>query len=639
MTTDDRSLLFDTIELYRGETVAEDYWFEVLADGAAWGDPQQIEVIVASLLRDGALTETESNGNRTAQFQIKVCATDPVGLSQGVEALHRATRKRTTLRWQDGDYPATVLDVETSALREPGGFDDLAYNRNETVYVLSLTCLPFARGEFLQTTEATAVPSVGDVVNDADATTGWSATAPGGVSLDTVTFYEGTGSVAVTPYTGPATGGGADVYTYETTLTQAIDVDAGGYLSFVVRHDGTAVSYFTASNDPYTGEPRQGQIVSEVREFTITSTEAGEEWYRYDDPGYFTYEHRMQDFIIQALPGGWKRYTLRLAEGRTISSLKWKGFEVVPTGAASPTTRFDQVAVAESATLGSQVLKTISVGGSARTTGSLHIASPSDAVGLGQVVAFTIAADRVRSGFRPDLRQWDDGTASTTIDADATNGSYYDSIGTSEDYLTVAPSLLVPAEMFNSTAHTMVARIKDSGTGDVTVGVRAQLVVDGVEVGEPLTVERTYETWGTGLYRMIPLGSLYLPPLPIAGATSDAIVRFRLRGSTDPEWDELYAFPVDGDLSIIDCGAGTAGPAISSHLWIDSPSQTQPQGGYWRGETGDRVNAVSAWSAANVPGTHSFDPGDVLVFAASTGTLGPTVNLSNYERFLFHATR
>lgn len=638
MTTTDKSLLFDeTLELCGGEAADGSYWFEVLAEGASWGDPEPVERVVDSLLRDGVLVEKESDGNRVERFQIKVCSTDPVGLSEGVAALHRATGKRTTLRWQDGDYPATVVEVETSRLLEPGGFDDLRYNRNEVVYVLSLTCLPGHRGESQQSTAATAVPSVGDVINNCESTTAftWEPTpfqSSGAVltpvtpfAIDSSRFVEGAGSLAVQPNYGTDIGYGPGVnggskYEYGWYVDLDESPAAGSYLSFA----------FYASNYNADSDARSGLV-----RFWVTTDENGE-------VEYDVFSSGDSDVIVQAIEGGFVQYTVRLDDPVHLTRLRWYARQDDPTALGSepyPSVLLDRIALAESATLGSQVLKTIAVGGSARTTGSLHIASPTDAVGLGQVVAYTVARDRVPTGFRPDLRQWDDGTGGTTPDADATNGSYYSVLGTSSTYSDPSPALLAPASLFNSTAHTMVARLTSpaaEGT-DLHLGVQAQLIIDGDEVGEPLTVQRDWDDTGAAGYEMVPLGTLYLPPLPIAAATSEALVRFRFRGNV--YLDELYAFPVDGDLSIIDCGAGTSGPSVSSHLWIDSPSQTQPQGGYWRGPTGDRVNAISAWAAANVPGTHSFEPGDVLAFVASTGTLGPTVDLANYERFLFHATR
>src|SRR3546814_2606272 len=122
------SLVLDgDLELIGGEDEDGAFWFETLAQGASFGDPAPVEVAIASLLRDGSLVERTSDGNRAVTFQIKIKSTDPAGVAQGRARLDRLLGKRTTLVWRDGDYPATVFDVETSSAVRPSGFDDLEY--------------------------------------------------------------------------------------------------------------------------------------------------------------------------------------------------------------------------------------------------------------------------------------------------------------------------------------------------------------------------------------------------------------------------------------------------------------------------------------------------------------------------------
>src|SRR3546814_6671757 len=170
------SLVLDgDLELRGGEDEDGAFWVETLAHGASFGDPAPVEVAIASLLGDGSLVERTSDGNRAVTFQIKIKATDPAGVAQGRARLYRLLGKRTTLVWRDGDYPATVFDVETSSAVRPSGFDDLEYLRNEETVALRFECLPYARSLEPIVDAADTPPSDGGtLLYNCESTTGWS---------------------------------------------------------------------------------------------------------------------------------------------------------------------------------------------------------------------------------------------------------------------------------------------------------------------------------------------------------------------------------------------------------------------------------------------------------------------------------
>ena len=244
----DQSLLFDdSLELCDPDGAASggSYWFEALAEGASFGDPQPVDVAILSLLRDGAITETQSNGNREQTFLIRVKATDNAALAEGVAALHLATGKRTTLVWTPpDDYgPATVFRVETSSLSSPE-FDDLALLRNEMTLLLRLTCLPFAFSVDKITDDAGTPPSSGGtLLYNFESTTGWAATnsrLTGVYVVDSTIFTEGAGSIkSRTQSYDNWTDGESHSLGQDTVSGLALSTDTGGYLSVCVRPQWT----------------------------------------------------------------------------------------------------------------------------------------------------------------------------------------------------------------------------------------------------------------------------------------------------------------------------------------------------------------------------------------------------------------
>lgn len=237
------SLLFDdSIELCDkdGRLSGGSYWFETLAEGASFGDPQPVEVGIASLMRDGAIVEKTGDNNRESFWMVRVCATDQGALDEGVAVLHRATGKRTTLVFTppDGYGEARVWDVETSNLLEPNGFDDLAYTRrNQMVFRLRLVCQPFRRSTTLTIDDAGTPPSSGGtLLYNCESTTGWASV--GGfpdITVDTVVFTEGAGSIKARAQTQTVDASASIARSSDSVSGLSLSTGTGGYFSVAVR--------------------------------------------------------------------------------------------------------------------------------------------------------------------------------------------------------------------------------------------------------------------------------------------------------------------------------------------------------------------------------------------------------------------
>ena len=608
------SLLFDdTLELCGSATLADDagFWFEAQAANLSFGEPQPVEVAIDSLLRDGAITATQSNGNREANFVVTVKATDQLALAQGVAALHSAINKRTTLVWTppDGYAPPTVFDVETSSLHNPGDFDDLAFKRNEMAVRLRLVCLPFARSATKVVDDAGTPPSSGTVVYNCESATGWAALflpptySPAEYVVDTTIYAEGSGSIrsraqSVRNDAGTTSEPMGQSSAWDKVSGLAIDTGAGGYFGVAVRFEWTMTNLH----------------------FYMTTDVGG------------------RTEITSAMPtkrdaNGFVHYVWLVDGGQTITDLEFLWLQLGPTmnDATIHHAWYDDFEIMDAATTEHQIVKQHDVQGSARTIGSLRIAAPAESVALGKVLAITVPTVEIPAGFQPDGRRWvTQGT--TTTDATALHGSYY-SPGAAYSSAAGMPVFDVPVGMLTAGPYTMVAMVKASGTS-VTAGVQAQLLVGGTLTGPTSTAEVTLPNVPTG-WQFVVLGTCYLPPLPVQNAATSTKVRLLFKGAPLADVYMIPAWQVGGksvaDFSIVDCGSGTVGPGLaSSSLWIDSPSTAQPQGGWWRGPTADRLNAQSAWPDAKKPGVHIFPPGSLTNFVVSTGAAGPTSTLEYY---------
>lgn len=609
-----------------GDLDLTDYPFAV-EFGAQYGSPENVTEVLNSLLADGELLSSTRTSNREMTLTVIVEGSDMLALAEAEATLVReASKPANTLTIDPGDGfgVPTVFDT----FRVGINFD--RNDRHEGALVrrfeLTIPALPYGRSESLTTEVAEGIPSIGTAVNNCESTAGWSSPvatytpAPAAmVAVSGTDYVEGAGSIAVEPHRVTEIAGGSPrTYLNEATLAQSIAIPSGGYVSFAMKLDKPLTDYGT-SGATYL----ESLTITRGSTPTTYSIEGTEGW---------TGPRSFGIFSRQALADGWVRWTWRESSATTITAISWKAVQsesqAVPRG--YPKLRVDQIAVAETATLGNQVLKTLEVGGSARTTGAIHVAAPSDEIALGRVLAYTVPQRKVAVGFRPDLRQWVlPGAQTTTIDGvDALSGitSNYDAAG--------SPVFEVPASLFTSGAYTVAARTRTGGS-TINFTVEATLMIDGESVG--VEEVRASGSSPAATWEMRIVGTMYLPPVAIAGADGDAKVRFRVKGNVT--LDEIYVLPVVGDLTIVDCGEGPVGSGASSHLWIDSPSPEQPQGGYWRSASPSRLNALSAWSTTTVPGVHSFDPGPMLAFIACTGAQGPTVSFDHYERWLAHAAR
>lgn len=626
-------LMADALELCdtNGQASGEKYWFETHSAGASYGEPQPIEVAINSLLRDGALTETQSVGNREVTLIVCVQATNGLALAEGIAALHRTTGTRTTLVWTSDDEfaPPTVFLVETSSLHNPGDHDDFGWLNHRQLYRLRLVCLPYTRsvGEIVDEASSPPGAGAGTVFYTADSTTGWDTFGGGSqaaklFAVDSTIKVSGTGAVRsrVTDFdpgsisgTENGTGGfyRANGGFARDEVSVSLDTDTGGYASIAVRFD----PFFDASKL--------------VRIWQSTA------------PGKWTEVDGWAAIKVEA--NGYVHYRWAVDADLAISALRFEseiGTVGQHYGLAAPDVWYDDFRIATTATTDQSIVKQLFVEGSAPTPGSLHIGSGSDDVALGPVLLITMPAAAMPAGFNPEARPWvTQGTL--TADATALHDSYFTPDPVAYSTSAGRPIFNPPARMLTAGPYTLVSLVKSDGD-DLTVGVQAQLDVDGTLTGPTSQAEVNIPAGPAG-WLFVPVGTVYLPPVPVEGADETTTVRLLCKGAPVANIYMVPAWQVRGrpvaDFSIIDCGSGAASAAgSSSHLWIDPPSPRQTQGGWWRGPTPDRLNSRAAWSDVRKPGAHQFPAGDLSAFLIA-GAQAPTLALRYYPAWWGPAAR
>lgn len=609
----DMRLVFDgDIDFTSGLFEDDGYKLEVV-EGTQFGNAVPVEVVLSSLLKDGTIVATSGYDNREATVLVRIVGQDSQALALGHKRLALATGKRSTLAYTppDGFGPTTVFKVLTSSLARPE-FDDLAELRNTRTYELRLVCEPFARSVDLVTDDAGTPPSGGGtLLYGCESTDGWerigfSYLTPEYV-VDSTVFSEGTGSIRSlatfhqTGYYSYSDGWNVASSSHDGVSGLSLSTDTGGYLSLRTRFEWIQMALA----------------------IYVTTAEGGRE--RVTAP-----------LSVQLDAAGFTHYVWPVEGGLTITGfdIQWgqRGPSLVDNKGHFWT---DALELLPAATTDHQIVKRLEVEGSARTTGALHVAAPTDVVALGHVLAITAPTSELPAGFLPDARRWvTQGT--TTADTSTHEDSYFTPAATySSD--TGKPIFDVPAGMLTAGPYTMVALVK-AETSTLTTGVQAQLLVDGTLVG-PTSAAEVSPTGLTTGWQFVTVGTVNLPPLPVQGADETVKVRLLFKGAKIANVYMIPAWNVGGravaDFTIVNCGSGTVSAAgASSHLWIDTPDTTQTRGGYWRGPVDSRITARSAWPDLRKPGTHTLAPGGLTAWLVSTGAQGPRLTLEYYPAWL-----
>lgn len=591
-------LLFGSLDLTAGGTGG--YKFSVLADDADFGSPVPVETAIQSLLQDGSLTSTTSYDNRTTTFVVKITAIDGGALAAGERALALETGKRNSLVWYPpgGFVQPTRFQVVTSSLTYE--FDDMSEIQLERVYRLKCEALPFGQSLNSVTTSASGL-SAATTLDTCDAVGGWSIVSGGNaadITADATIKYEGSASVKCGHFADAAVSSGFYTYYYSTTNQDTVtptvpySTGAGSYMSVWVQLDSTY-------------SPSGVDVVGGLKTVAMTSTGAGTQTF--------------SPVAVETATGGWVRYAWPVNPGLTVTKVV---FTTVQYWASAIVGRkyvhYDLIGLSATGAA-KRLVHSLDIRGSARTPGSLIVQAPGTA--LGEVFACSFPEDAQPLGFAPDCRRYYTGS-STVADTAAINGTA----------ITGSASFDVPLTTFNPGTFQVIVRANHT-TANPVLTVTAQLYIGGVAVGSVMSVDGTpiIASGGTSEYAFMSIGFIGLPQQSIQAPGSTAVVRLTVpfqNGMT--RIDDVYIAPVDAAVSVIDCGTGAvSATGASSYLWIDAPSIDQPGGGWWRGVSADRTNAVSAIPTARALGRHLMTPPRMRAFVTS-----PAAGLSLYVDYV-----
>lgn len=563
-----------------------------------FGDPR------ASLLFDGELLGDSRATNREAVLPVTIEAPDMDTLAQAEAALVReAARTRNTLTADPGDGfgAVTVFDSFRAAVR-PVRSDDLE-KQFLRQYEVSVPCLPYARSATKTQVAVTPTPA-GVVVDSIDSDTGWSSKqAPSllaeDITVDTGAYYvQGTGSVKVGAVRLTTKDSASVTYTlaenFDTVTGLSVATSTGGVLSILMRFDWPIVpdpSYFLPGSGLVGLKYRAGGVLTEVEEFYASQVVAG----------------------TGPSGGRFVRYSWVVPAGLTITELQLSSRQFIVGGnQARPYVRYDAITLATGTSTAKSLLGTVRVQGSVRTPGAVVVEGSTS---LGEVLVMTLPEESQPTGFDPLVRKYLTAGA-TSADAAAINGTKFAVSGAVID---------APLSQLTPGLYEVWLRAKTSGS--ITFGVTAQARIAGTNTGATQT--STGSAVNSATYTWVSLGRVYLPPVNLQNIDETALVRLTFSGVGDG--DEVVLAPADAAVSVIDCGSSTvSATGSSSHLWIDSPSLANPNGGWWRGSTDGRVNARSAIPDAKALGRHILNPPRMRVLAVTPGATNPSVSLDYY---------
>lgn len=597
MSVGAQRLDWGNLDLINADGGYETFSLHALGEGADFGEPQPVEVTVATLMGDGVRTDTSHYENREITFRVTVEAADAGGLADGEAALDALVGTRTTLTWQapDGYGPPTVFDVETS--RKRFLFSDLDEVRRvkQRTFQVTLNCLPFGRSDTPVTIGAEFIADTVTIADDCESTSGWSATGelstwnPVAIAVDSTAGYHvtGTGSLRLTPAgTVTAISSSLSHRMHVAKSGLSIDASSGGYLTVRLRTEWQFVS--------------QDNIV----DAHVTTSGGGRQ--------------AVSTLVSAADGNGFVRLSWAAPDASTITGFDLNVWQqsIGVSGLASPKSWFDSIGLAANSS-SAQAVTRFDVLGSMRTEASFEVSS---AAGLGDVLLYT-CPDR-GDGFAPNLMKYRT-SGSTTVDAAAINGVHTSPAGVGFETVISAPQ-----SIFRQGAYAVLARLKESSGPTVTV--TAQTKIGTTLVGPVYTVTGEVDLPDAN-YHVARIGVLDLPPL-VTDPASNAVTVFTVTAAGGTvNLDELLVFPLeDAALTWVECGSGSPSATVASRLWIDAPSSTQPRGARLVGNSSARLDA--RYVRPESRGKHLLLPGPNLTYLMTSAAGGADMQIVYYPK-------
>jgi hypothetical protein len=587
--TQDHSITWGALQFAGPVDPDADYLIEAIAEGTDLGNPVPVIEVVRSLLTDGSLAVLEGWDNREAPIRLRLSAPEGVAgpaLAAAEAALmaELMATSKSPLIWVPPatDAATCVFDVVAARLDRDtsDGWDAEEKQHECRYYLLTLTCLPFARPEESTVVPALAptppVPTVVDI-DDCTSAAGWTITAGPNVTALTGPTASG-GSVntgATVHYGNPAI-----TPSYATTRPGSITMGSTPYLRVTATVVGGASAQLMLH---YGGGSRPAVAVA------TSSLVAG----AYDY--YFTPGASLTSaiFYVYATPG--------IAEGSALSA-KIHHIARTDTIVGAGTTR--------------QQSRTATVSGSAPTQAAIRLFDATPGALGAEILVFTTR----NTLWQPALRPYRAASAAPTVDSSMVSGA--------RNTLSSSMVFRIPATQLTSGTYALAARMNVTTGGTLSWSARMTSPLGFVTVGSSVVVSGSTTVAVTSGYQVLNLARI---PLPVLAAEADQVVELTLTGTANMTVDEAWLFGLhDGVLTWIQDS--------DSLSWIEirSPELGAARPSVYGGTGAKGANSVSIGWKCRSFGAHRFTPGLMQVFTVTSSSLVSQSELEFYPRFHSH---
>lgn len=577
---------------------ADGYLVHAMADGTTFGNPEAEYEIVQSLLRDGALAVRGKRKNRTItirlRFSAPTAAAGPalaaaekalmlqVGLEQPPPLSYTPAATNAVTSFFD------VVVAEDPEFDTSAGWDEEEVLREYRYYSLTLTCLPFARGENATVVTAVPLPPPTPTITTIDACTSFTGWAAAFNMLTTTS--SGTVSGYVYGQGARVKTGGVAVVTL--TRTGAVSMGATPYLRVEASatRDGSPVSPI-APTFSFDGGASVGAVAVTAGSSSSTS------YFYVSPPASFTTVAIRDD--DNASPGG------------AVLRFRVHDLSRTDTLPATGTTR--------------QQSRTATVSGSAPTQAAIRLFDATPAALGGEILVHTSR----NTGWQPPLRPYRVSSAAVTADTARVSGS--------RNTLTSAMVFRIPANLLTEGTYSLMALMNVSTSASLGWSARMVSAAGAATVGSSVVISGSVTVPVTTGYQVLNLAAI---PLPVLGAEADQMVELTLTGTANMTVDEVWMFGItDGVLTWI--------RDADSLTWLEirTPELDAPRPAIFGGTGAKGTNGINvSWKAAGAVagvsygsfGTHRFEPGLMQIFTACTTSLVSQSEIEFFARYHSH---
>lgn len=565
------------------------YAIEAMADGSNFGNPEALIEVVRSLLSDGSLAVLEGWDNRVAPIRLRISAPTAIAgpaLADAEKALMAAvlrTPKAPLVYVPPAqDAETCVFDVVAAELTRDtsDGWDTDERQREERYYLLTLTCLPFARTE-----ESVVVPALGPPtppddatvvdIDTCDSTTGWAYTSSG---LMSAAQSASSGAVRLTGNVGAG-----KLWNTTQTRTGAVAMGATPYLRISLSTTRATISALTVISNTL------GDQVLPVLAIASSAIAGASDYYVQPTGGWVNFDK----VRVSAFDGG------TAVSGTSVAV----NIHHVARTDALPvigTTR--------------QQSRTAEVAGSAPTQAAVRLYDETPAALGGDVLVYTS-----RSSWSPSLRPHRASSSTVTTDGDRVSGAHN----------TLASDMVfefTATDLADGT-HALMALLDVSTGGDLTWSARMVDSAGATTLGSEIVVSGSVTLDVTTGYEVLSLGALALPVVPVEG---DQKIELTLSGTANMSVDEAWLFNLDdGVLTWI---------RNADVEWVEirSPELGATRPSVYGGTGAIDENSICIDWACESFGTHRFDPGLMQIFTVTSTSLVSQSEIEFYPRYHSH---